>query len=65
MLETTVKEISTVKIPSLAIEDNGAVRMGSFTPPFPSVDALPTSLVHNGKVQMGSYSPMFPPVPAK
>ena len=41
MLEKTVKDISSVKIPVAAIEDNGMVRMGTFTPPFPRSSYLP------------------------
>jgi hypothetical protein len=55
-----VKENSAVKIPARTIEDNGAIRMGSFTPLFPPVRAKPTNVADNGKIRMGSFSPMFP-----
>jgi hypothetical protein len=64
-LEKTVKDISTVKIPTPAIEDNGAVRMGSFSPPFPPVRAEPARVADKGKIRMGSFSPAFPAAPAK
>jgi hypothetical protein len=64
MLEKSVKEISTVKIPSPAIEDNSAVRMGSFTPAFPPVRAEPAKVADKGTIRMGSFSPPFPAAPA-
>jgi hypothetical protein len=60
-LERIVKNGSTVKM----LEDDGMVRMGYTTPPFPTVHALPTCVVDSGKVQIGYYTPPFPAAPAK
>lgn len=65
MLGDTMKDIVIAKIPNPAIEYNGAVRLGAYTPPFPPVRVLPTDLVHSGNVRMGSYSPAFPATDAK
>ena len=62
-MEKAVKEISTVKIPALAIKDKGAVRMGYMTPAFPPVRAAPTPVADEGKVRMGYMTPAFPPAP--
>jgi hypothetical protein len=48
MLEKTVKDIITVKIPPPAIKDNGTVRMGYTTPPFPPVRAEPARVADKG-----------------
>jgi hypothetical protein len=58
-----VKEISTVKIPTPAIEDNSAVRMGAFTPAFPPVRAEPARMADKGKIRMGAFTPPFPAAP--
>jgi hypothetical protein len=60
-----VKDISTVKIPTPAIQDNDAVRMGAWTPPFPPVRAEPARVADEGKVRMGAWTPPFPAAPAK
>ena len=60
-----MKELSAVKIPSPAIEYNGAVQMGAYTPPFPSIRAEPAKVADKGKIRMGAYSPVFPAVPHK
>jgi hypothetical protein len=60
-----VKDISTVKIPTPAIEYNGAVRMGAYTPPFPAVRAEPARVADHGKIRMGAFTPAFPAAPAK
>jgi hypothetical protein len=65
ILERTVKEISTVKIPTPAIEDNGTVRMGYGSPAFPPVRAEPARVADEGKVRMGAWTPPFPAAPAK
>jgi len=56
-----VKEIDTVKIPSLEIQGNAAVPQ----PALPPLKALPIGLVDNCKIRMGSWTPMFPAVVAK
>ena len=61
-LEATVKEISTVKIPTPTIKDDGRVRMGYATPPFPPGRAEPENVADGGKVRLGLTSPLFPPV---
>jgi|HubBroStandDraft_6_1064221.scaffolds.fasta_scaffold363489_2 hypothetical protein len=61
MLESTVKDNSTVKI----LENDGMVRMGYTTPAFPTVHAFPTSVVDSGKVRIGFFTPPFPAAPAK
>jgi hypothetical protein len=65
MLEKTVKEISTVKIPTPAIEDKGTVRMGYGTPAFPPVRAEPARVADKGKVRIGYGTPAFPPTCAR
>jgi len=60
-LERTVKEIDTVRIPSLEIRGDAAVPQ----PAFPPLKALPIGLVDNCKIRMGSWTPMFPAVAAK
>jgi len=65
MLERTVKDISTVKIPSPAIRDAGTVRLGLFTPLFPPISSAPASVVDNGKVRVGLFTPLFPATPEK
>jgi hypothetical protein len=65
MLERTVKEISAVKIPTPAIEDNGTVRMGYGTPAFPPVRAEPARVADKGKVRIGYGTPAFPPTCAR
>ena len=64
-MERTVKEIGPVKIPSVAMEDHGKVRMGAFTPPFPPIRAEPGRVGDNGKIRMGAFTPVFPVTPAK
>ena len=56
-----MKEIDTVKIPSLEIQGNAAVPQ----PALPRLKALPIGLVDNCKIRMGSWTPMFPAVVAK
>ena len=53
-MEITVKDDSTVKIPTPDIEHNGKVRMGSYSPLFPPVRAQPATVDDNG-------TPAFPP----
>jgi hypothetical protein len=65
MLEKTVKEISTVKIPTPAIKDHEAVRMGYMSPAFPPVRMEPASAGDKGKVRMGYMTPAFPPARAR
>jgi len=65
MLEKTVKEISTVKIPTPAIKDQGTVRMGLVSPAFPPVRATPANLADGEKVRIGLVSPTFPPARAR
>ena len=60
-----MKEISAVKIPTPAVEHNGAVRMGAYTPAFPPVRVESVTVADKGNVWMGAYSPVFPPIPAK
>ena len=54
-----MKEISTVKIPTPAIEHNRAVRMGAYTPAFPPVHREPPKVADKGKIRMGAYTPVF------
>ena len=63
-MEKIVKDSSTVKIPPPVIEDNGAVRMGYVSPPFPPVRAEAARMADEGKVRMGMFTPLFP-APAK
>jgi hypothetical protein len=65
MLERTVNENSAIKIPPRAIEDNGTVRMGVFSPPFPPIHAAPAGVADKGKVRMGVFTPVFPAPSAK
>jgi hypothetical protein len=65
MLERTVKEISTVKIPTPVIESNAAVRMGSFSTTFPPIRDKPNVIADHGNIRMGSFSPPFPEIRAK
>jgi len=58
-----VKEISIVKIPTPTIKDNGRVRMGYATPPFPP--AQPPNLIDDHKVRIGFATPAFPPARAR
>jgi hypothetical protein len=51
MLEKTVKEISIIKIPTLATKDPGTVRMGVVSPAFPPVRTEPASVADKAKVQ--------------
>jgi hypothetical protein len=60
--EVTVKEINTVKIPTLTIKDDGRVRIGVMTPLFPPVRSEPENVADGGKVRLGVMSPTFPPV---
>ena len=64
-MEKTVKEISAVKIPTPAIKDDGTVRMGYGTPPFPPVHAEPVRVADDGKVRIGYSTPAFPPARAR
>jgi hypothetical protein len=64
-LEKTVKEINIVKISPPAIKDNGTVRMGYTTPPFPPVRAEPANVTDSGRVRTGFATPAFPPVRAR
>jgi hypothetical protein len=57
-----VKEISTAKIPSRNIKDDGKVRLGVMSPTFPPVRSEPGNVEDGGKVRLGVMSPMFPPV---
>jgi hypothetical protein len=57
-----VKEISTVKIPTPTIEDDGRVRLGLTSPLFPPVRSKPENVADGGKVRLGLTSPLFPPV---
>jgi hypothetical protein len=54
-----------VKTPSQDIRDNGKVRMGTISPSFPSVYAVPASVTDNSRVRIGTISPSFPPVRAR
>jgi hypothetical protein len=60
-----VKEISTVKIPTRTIKDDGRVRLGLTTPLFPPVRSEPENVADGGKVRLGLTSPTFPPVPSR
>jgi hypothetical protein len=60
-----VKEISTVKIPTHTIKDDGRVRLGVTTPLFPPVRAEPENVADGGKVRLGVTSPLFPPLRAR
>ena len=55
-----MKEISTVKIPAPTIKDDGKVRMGYATPPFPPVRSKPEKVADGGKVRSGYMTPAFP-----
>ena len=55
-----MKDLSTVKMPPPETEDNGTVRLGYGTPPFPSVRAEPRRVADNGKVRIGYGTPAFP-----
>lgn len=57
-----MKEISTVKIPTRTIADDGRVRIGVMTPLFPAVRDEPENVADGGKVRLGVTSPTFPPV---
>ena len=59
-MERTVKEMSTVKVPTPAIKDEGLVRMGLVSPAFPPVKATGREVADNGKVRIGLVSPSFP-----
>jgi len=60
-----VKEISTVKIPTRTIQDDGRVRIGLTTPLFPPVHSEPEKVADGGKVRLGLTSPLFPPLRAR
>jgi hypothetical protein len=60
MLERTVKEISTVKVPTPAIRDEGLVRLGLVSPTFPPVKTTRSEIADSGKVRIGLVSPSFP-----
>jgi hypothetical protein len=57
-----VKENNTVKIPTREIKDDGRVRMGVTSPPFPSVRPQPEKIADGHKVRLGVTSPTFPPL---
>jgi hypothetical protein len=60
-----VKEISTVKIPTPTIKDDGRVRIGVMAPPLPAARAELENVADGGKVRLGVMSPLFPPVRAR
>jgi hypothetical protein len=60
--EVTVKEISVMKNPTRATNDDGRVRIGLTTPLFPPVRREPENIGDDGKVRMGLTTPLFPPV---
>ena len=57
-----MKEISTVKIPTSTIRDDGRVRIGLTSPLFPPVHSKPGNVADDGKVRLGLTSPLFPPL---
>ncbi len=64
-MSATVKEISTVKIPTRTVKDDGRVRIGVMTATFPAVRGEPANVAESGKVQLGVMSPAFPPARAR
>ena len=55
-----MKKIDVHEIPPV-VSDSGKVRMGAFSPAFPSpVRGTPTDVSDGGKVRMGAFSPAFP-----
>jgi hypothetical protein len=60
-----VKKIDVHEIPPV-ISDSGKIRMGAFSPAFPSsVRGTPTDIDDKGKVRMGAFSPAFPQLRSK
>jgi hypothetical protein len=55
-------KMSTAKVSSFTIKDDGKVRMGMVSPPFPVLRAEPENVADRGKVRLGVMSPLFPPV---
>jgi hypothetical protein len=60
-LEKTVKEISTVKMPPPALQDDSTVRIGMMSAAFPPAHAARADVADDRKVRMGMMSPAFPP----
>jgi hypothetical protein len=63
--EVTVKEISFAKNPTSATKDEGGVRIGVMSLPFPPVRSGPKNVADDGKVRLGVMSPAFPTLRAR
>jgi hypothetical protein len=62
-MSATPKQINIVKTSPFTTKDDGKVRMGMVSPPFPVVvRPEPEDVADGGKVRLGMVSPSFPPV---
>jgi len=52
-----------VRETSPAISDSGKVKIGNFTPLFPTpLRDAPSNVGDSGKVRVGNFTPAFPPI---